>query len=72
MSDIERLVLEKHQLLQHLQEVGPILVALALQVAEGKDSVKLTKQQLDMASEYSVEVVEMSYGKKLKIRKIEQ
>lgn len=72
MSDIERLVLEKHQLIQTLRSRDSLLVGMARKLADDKGVTRLTKAELEAAAGYVVEVKPLKHGAKLIVREREK
>lgn len=72
MTDIERLVLEKHQLIQQLRSRDSLLVGMARKLADDKGVVRVTKAELEATAGYLVEVNPLKHGAKLIVREKEK
>lgn len=68
MSDIERLVLEKHQLIQQLRSRDTLLIALTRKAQDDKGVVRVTKAELEAAAKHTVEVTPLKHGAKLTVK----
>lgn len=68
MTELERLVLEKHQLALQVQQMSSMIIALCRKVVDDKGVVRLTKKELEDTAGLSVEVVPLKHGFKLVLR----
>lgn len=71
MSDLERLVLEKHQLMAQNRELSNLLVAACQKLADEKGIVRFTKRELEGTVGHGVTVERLKSGLKMTVGKSE-